>query len=155
MDKEISIIKYGTNIELIPTSTPQEINQYSDSMLKHLPPDSLAVIQNDLLCSQKGVNLRNKDRRPSYALSQANGSIVSEEKFNDREVKFRNQLKNKYVYRVSLKYICDIEKINLPTKIDIKIRFTLGTDMKRLFESEVNLNSGLKTGTSATSTDPK
>ena len=76
--KEISITKYGTNIKLIPTSTPQEIYQYSDSMLKHLPPDSLAVIQNDLLYSQNGINLGNKDRRPSYVLSQANGSIVSE-----------------------------------------------------------------------------
>ena len=35
--KEISITKYGTNIELIPTATPQEIYQYSESMLKHLP----------------------------------------------------------------------------------------------------------------------
>ena len=98
--KETSITKYGTNIELIPTSTPQEIYQYSDSKLKHLPPDSLAVIQNDLLYSQKGINLGNNDRHPSYVLSQANGSLVSEENFNDRETKFRNQSKNKYVYRV-------------------------------------------------------
>ena len=32
---------------------------------------------------------------------------------------------------------------------------TLETDMKRLFESDANLNSGLKSGKSATSTDPK
>ena len=93
-------------------------------MLKRLPPDLLAAIQNDLLYSQKGINLGNKDRRPSSVLSQANGSIVSEENFNDREAKFRNQLKSKYVYRVPLKYICDLGKINLPTKIDIKIRLT-------------------------------
>ena len=77
--KEINITKYGKNIELIPTSTPQEIYQYSHSMLKHLPPNSLAVIQNGLLYSQKGVNLGNRDRRPSYVSSQANRSIVSEE----------------------------------------------------------------------------
>ena len=71
--KEISITKYETNIELIPTSTPLEIYQYSDSMLKHLPPDLLVVIQNNLLYSQKGINLGNKDRHPSYVLSQANG----------------------------------------------------------------------------------
>ena len=59
------------------------------------------------------------------------------------------------MYRVPLKYICDIGKINFPTKIDLKIRLTLETDMKRLFESDVNLNSGLKNGKSATSTDPK
>ena len=53
--KEISITKYDTNIELIPTATPQEIYQYSDSMLKHLPEKSLKVIQHDLLYSQKPV----------------------------------------------------------------------------------------------------
>ena len=124
-------------------------------MLKHLPHDSLTVIQNNLLHSQKGVNLGNKDRRPYYVLSQTNGSLVSEEYLNDREAKFRNQLKNKYVYSVPLKYICDLGKINFPTKIDIKIRLTLETDMKRLFESDTNLNSGLKNGKSASSTDPK
>ena len=31
-------------------------------MHKHLPPESLAVIQNDLLYSQKSANFANKDR---------------------------------------------------------------------------------------------
>ena len=35
--KEIDITKYGTNRQRIPTSTPQEVYQYSDAMLKHLP----------------------------------------------------------------------------------------------------------------------
>ena len=48
-----------------------------------------------------------------------------------------------------------LEKKNFPTKIDIKIRLTLETDMKRLFESDANLNSGLKTGKTARSTNPK
>ena len=43
--KEIDITKYGTNKQLIPTSTPQEIYQYSDSMLKHLPEKSLKRIR--------------------------------------------------------------------------------------------------------------
>ena len=42
--KEISITKYGTNKELTPTTTPQEIYQYSNAMLKHLPQKSLKVI---------------------------------------------------------------------------------------------------------------
>ena len=57
--KEINITKYGTNIELIPTTTPQEIYQYSDSMLKHLPGKSLKIIQHGFLYSQKNVNLGN------------------------------------------------------------------------------------------------
>ena len=53
--KEISITKYGTNKELTPTTTPQEISQYSDTMLKHLPAKSLKVIENDLLYSKEKV----------------------------------------------------------------------------------------------------
>ena len=39
--KEISIIKYGSDKELIPTFSPYEIYQYSDSILKHLPREAL------------------------------------------------------------------------------------------------------------------
>ena len=39
--KEISVTKYGTNKELTPTTTPQEIYQYSDAISKHLPAKSL------------------------------------------------------------------------------------------------------------------
>ena len=35
--KEINIMKYGTNKQLVPTTTPLKIYQYSDAMLKHLP----------------------------------------------------------------------------------------------------------------------
>ena len=79
--------------------------------------------------------------------------IRSDGNFRDREAKFRNQLEDKYVYRIPLKYICDIGKINFPTKIDMKIRLTLKTDMKKLFESNKNLMGNPKTGKSATSTD--
>ena len=103
--------------------------------------------------SQKGVNLGDDDRHAFYTLSQANGTFAPDHNFKDRDEKFRNQLKNKYVYRVPLKYICDLGKINFPIKIDIKIRLTLETDMKRLFESKANLNSGLKTGKNQDSTD--
>ena len=53
--KEISITKYGTNKELTPTTTPQEIFQYFDAMLKHLPAKCLKVIENDLLHSKEEV----------------------------------------------------------------------------------------------------
>ena len=127
-------------------------------MHKHLPPESLAVIQNDLLYSQKSVNFANKDRRIRYDLSATKvtkPSLTADENFRDREAKFRNQLKNKYVYRVPLKSICDFGKINYPTKIDIQIRLILETDMKKLFETDANLNNGLKTGKSSTSMDLK
>ena len=43
--KEINITKYGTTKQLIPTSTPQKIYQYSDAMLKHLPEKTLNKIR--------------------------------------------------------------------------------------------------------------
>ena len=121
-------------------------------MLKHLPEKSPKVIESDLLYSQKPVVVQyGFDRRVNGSLLDANKQKVSnvirtDANFRDRETKFRNQLKNKYVYRIPLKYICDIGKINFPTKIDMKIRLTLKTDMKKLFESEKDLSGAVKTG---------
>ena len=128
--KEISITKYSTNKELTPTTTPQEIYQYSDAMLKHLPAKSLKVTEKAFLYSKKEVVISyNLDRRFHGMVKDANNRVIhnvvrSNENFPDREAKFRSQLKDKYVYRILLKYICDIGKINFPTKIDMKIRST-------------------------------
>ena len=51
--KEISITKYGTNKELIPTTTPQKMYKYFDSMLKHLPKKSLEVIRKKKFLAKK------------------------------------------------------------------------------------------------------
>ena len=158
--KEISITKYGTNKELTPNTTPQETYQYSDAMLKHLPAKSLKVIENDLLYSKEEVVIPyNLERRFHGMVKDASNRVIhnvvrSDGNFRDRESKFRNQLNDKYVYRIPLKYICDIGKINFPTKVDMKIRLTLETDMKKLFESNKSLMGNPKTGKSATSTDP-
>ena len=55
--------------------------------------------------------------------------------------KFQDQLKNEYVYRVPFKYFCNLEKINLPLKIDSRIKCHLEKEMKRLFESRKVLAS--------------
>ena len=129
-------------------------------MLKHLPAKSLKVIENDLLYGKEEVAIPyNLDGRFHGMVKDANNRVIhnvvrSDGNFRDREAKFRSQLKDKYVYRIPLKYICDIEKINFPTKIDTKIRLTLETDMKTLFESDKNHMGNPKTGKLATSTDP-
>ena len=138
---------------------PQEIYQYSDAILKHLPAKSLKVIKNDLLHSKEEVIPYNLDRRFHGMVKDANNRVIhnvirSDGNFRDRKAKFRNQLKDKYVYRIPLKYICDIGKINFSTKIDMKIKLTLETDMKKLFESDQNHMGSPKTGKLATSTDP-
>lgn len=72
MVKEIDILKYGTSKSLIPTTTPQEIYRYSDSMLKHLPKNALKMFQKNLLYSKKAIIvLGNKDRRSHDNASEA------------------------------------------------------------------------------------
>ena len=72
-------------------------------MLKHLPQKSLKVIQHDLLYSQKPVVIPyGFDRQVHGSLKKADGTVIfpvdrSDDNFDEREAKFRNQLKNKYV----------------------------------------------------------
>ena len=42
--KQINTTKYGRNNTRIPTTTPQEIQRYSESMLKHFPKKTLKLI---------------------------------------------------------------------------------------------------------------
>ena len=75
--KEISVTKYGTNKELTPTTTPQEIYQYSDAMLKHLPAKSVKVIENHLLYSkEEAVIPYNLDRRFHGMVKDANNRVI-------------------------------------------------------------------------------
>ena len=53
--QEISVTKYGSDKELIPKSSPNEIYQYSDPMLKHLLKDALKTIEKNLLYSKEAV----------------------------------------------------------------------------------------------------
>ena len=75
----------------------------------------------------------NEDRR-----SHTNDNEVQRTDLNleVREDKFGAQIDNKYVYRTTLKYFCDLGKLKFLTKIDLKSRYTLQTDMKKLFESK-------------------
>ena len=54
--KEISITKYASNKELIPTFSLYETYQYSDAMLKHLLMDALKTIEKTHLYSKQPVN---------------------------------------------------------------------------------------------------
>ena len=49
---------------------------------------------------------------------------------------FQEQLKNEFIYRVPLRYLCDIGKINFPTKVDYRIKLFLETNMNKLFKSK-------------------
>ena len=133
--KEISITKYGNDKQLIPAFLPYKIYQYSDSMFKHLPEDSLKKLEKTMLYSKHSVyyNKTTINRRTH------NSNIVNDKtdlKSTNRITKCQDQLKNEYVYRIPLRYFTDLCEINFPLKIDFRIKCHLETKMKKLFKSK-------------------
>ena len=55
--------------------------------------------------------------------------------------KFKNQLKNEYVYRIPLRYFNDLGKIKFPLKNDFRRKCHLKTDVKKLFELKKNVTA--------------
>ena len=53
--KEVSVTKYGSDKELIPIFSPNEIYQYSDAMLKHFPKDALKTTEKTHLYSKEAI----------------------------------------------------------------------------------------------------
>ena len=100
-------------------------------MLKHLPEKALKKIRKIFPFSEKAVVLSgNYDRRihgVTNDVTQRTGDNL-----NERISKFATQIKDKFVYRIPLRYICDIRKKIFPTKIDMKFRLTLETDVKKI-----------------------
>ena len=146
--KELSITKYGSDRELPPTFSPWEIYKYSDQMLKHLPKDSLKIIQKNFLYSKKPVyygntayERRNFDSKDISTTGLTSAEITEKRKQHGKDLNiddtidlFHDQLVDEFVYRVTVRYFSDIRKINFPTKIDYRIKLFLETDMTRLFE---------------------
>ena len=132
----------GDNTPILPTTNTVKIYKYSDAILKHIPEKALAVIQNDLLYSNKKVKLpNNEDGRDWHTATGENADDRTDDNLDDRITKFQNQLKNTYWYRIPLKYLCDIGYVNTPIKFNTKWRLTFETNMSRLFESKTNLGS--------------
>ena len=132
--REIDITKYGTNKSLTPTTTPKEEYRYSNSMLKHLPKNSLKMIKKDLLYNKKLIIIPGNEDRRSH--TNIDITMRTDDNLEDREDKFENQVDSKYIYRIPLKYLCDLGKINFPNKIDLKIHCTLWTNMMQLSDSK-------------------
>ena len=147
--KEISITKYRSDEELIPTFFPYEIYQYSDAMLKHLPKDTLKTIEKTSLYSKEAVyyndvNIERRNHNGSgHITTGMNATQIATLKKNyandlnidDRISKFKGMLKNEHVYEIPLRYFTDLSKINFPIKMDYQIKLHLETKMKKFFES--------------------
>ena len=82
-------------------------------MLKHLPEKVLKKLEDQFLYSKKNVtyNKATIDRRTYNSTTPAD---KTDNNLDDRLGKFKDQLKNEYVYRIPLRYFCDISKENSP-----------------------------------------
>ena len=97
------------------------------------------MIEKDLLYSKKTVIIPSNEDRRSH--NNDNEAFRTDANIEDRESKFADQIDSKYVFRISLKYLCNLGKINFSTKIDLKICCMLQTNMKQLFESKEKVNA--------------
>ena len=140
--KEIDIKQLGDDVPVLPTTNTIEIYKYSDAMLKHVPKKALKVIENDLLYSRKKVKLpAGEERRDEHTANAENANNRTDDNINERIQKFQNQLKTGYFYRIPLKYICNLGKVNQPIRFNTKWRITFEQDMQRLFEANTNLGA--------------
>ena len=104
-----------------------------------MPKDSLAIIENDLLCSKKKVKLpADEDKPDTHTAAGEDADNRTDDNIDERIQKFQNQLKNTYWYRVPLKYIIDIGQVNTSIKFNAKWRITFETDLQKLFESKAD-----------------
>ena len=113
MIKEIDIKRYGDDIPILPLTNMADIYRYSDKILKHMPKDALKLIQNDLSYSKKKAVIpgNNTDRRAHYTTA-ANAANRTDENLTDRIAIFKDQLKSECVYRILLKFLCDLGLVN-------------------------------------------
>ena len=138
--KEIDIKKLGDHQPILPTLNTVEIYKYSDQILKHLPKDSLKLIENDLLYSKKKVKLpTGEDRRKKFIAAGGDADERTDDNLDERIEKFHDQLENTHLYRIPLKYICELGFVNQPVKFNTKWRIIFESDMSRLFESKAQL----------------
>lgn len=63
---------------------------------------------------------------------------VEQLNLTDRIAIFQDQIKDKFVYRILLKFLCDVGLVNQCFKLSTKYILTLETKMQQLFETNVN-----------------
>ena len=137
--KEIDIKRFGDDMPILLLTNTVDIYRYSDELLKHMPKDALRTIENDLLYSKKKVAIgNNTDRRDHRTGNGEDAAHRTDKNFTQRIEKLQDQLKNEYIYRISLKYLCDMGVVNQCFKFNTKYIVTLETDMQRLFQTNIN-----------------
>ena len=95
-----------------------------------MPEKSLKTIEELLLYIKKRLSYTgNLDRRLNN--SDTPGDIT-DANIDNRITKFVDAVNNEKVYRIPLRYFCNLGKINYPVKINLKITCLLETDIFEL-----------------------
>ena len=135
--KEIDIKRYGDNIPILLLTNSVEIYKYSDETLKHMPKGALGT----LYSKQKVQIYKNDNKRYAHCM-MTNATAPNR---NDL-----NLTRNEFIYRVPLKFLCDLGLVNQCFKCNTKYILTLETDMQRLFETNINQEADALPGTTDT-----
>ena len=92
-------------------------------MLKYLPEEYLKVIEKNFLHSKKTASYKGNINRRTH-----NGNTlrdIIDDNIDDRIDKFTNVINTSRMYRIPLRYFCDLGKINFLVKINFEIRCNL------------------------------
>ena len=131
-------------------SLPMKFTNILILWFKRLLKDALKKLEKTLLYSKQTVYLsqttivRRIHDGTGFTTTGLKATQVATAKINNakdlnidkRIIKFKDQLKDKYAYRIPLKCVTDLAKINFPLKMDFRIKCHPEKEMKRLFESK-------------------
>lgn len=103
--RKVDVKRYGDDISILLLTNAVDIYRYSDEHLKHLLEKALKwfVIQ-----QKKVIFPDHADRRDHHTGNGQNSNHTTDENLTDGIRKLENQLKNECVYRILMKYLCNL-----------------------------------------------
>ena len=100
-------------------------------MLKHMPEKTLKKIEKHLIYSKKKVRFygNENDIHVHCVTTNATDPNRTDENLTERTEKFQDQIKSEFVFRIPLKFLCDLGLVNQCFKFNTKYILTLEADM--------------------------
>ena len=129
--KEIDIKRYGDDIPILLLSNTVSIYRYPGKMLKHMSEKTLKKIEKHLIYSKKKVRFygNENDIHVHCVTTNATDPNRTDENLTERTEKFQDQIKSEFVFRIPLKFLCDLGLVNQCFKFNTKYILTLEADM--------------------------
>ena len=94
--REIDLKSLGDDTPILPTTNAVEIFKCSDAILKHIPKNALAVIQNELYSKKKVKLPDDEDKRKRHTPQNGDADERTDDNIDERIQKFRTQLQTTY-----------------------------------------------------------